>query len=704
MSKSDEQNVVVQDTAESLGHIRDSLATTTENIVSAVLDIQGHALSRNNWINSLECLRLDDDRDDEPTGKRQKLANGQSKSSSYASELLERITLNPLSDSDYVAVSYTWAPSEEEKEMSEECQESGRYFVESREVGQPAQPSLIRNLVWERALQYAGYVGCDVIWIDRECIEQEDSREKETAIQNMHLVYYLSQNPVALLTHAIKTVEELDLLVSLLLDGIREEEESAMLDLLDKITSDLWWRRAWTFQEDYRASIRMTLLFPHTSNLENRKRNTREAFTNRPLLGTLPGEICVNSAEFRRRATRFCLVYRQNHPGKEAICDKILAAAGKYDVLLQEEHPLSPYKSISRSMTPTIFADIGRRGISSESDRLAIAANCCGYTTRLNTQALNKHSYSLSLSMLTLYFLNGEIIKNDRQRRRGALKDTVFAYLAKQSLRDFRPPVEEKLTFIKSCRFVNPILTYAGTLTRGHLWRLGKLIRPRPLKHKFCTLSPLEMLATDLQYSRYGQSYKFLAANLLSWIHDVRATGGRTSRYQYYNGRNPFSQPPRLGWRTWMTDELEAALREGKALRLASLVDPNDPDNYEPYSAIFIDEDAEDWTEDEADDCGLVESGYVFTSVEPARDHPLTGDSHKHVSLEVELEWPEADTDSDNSESETEESDDADTDAGKQAVLPRLYIKRWVNGLCFWEGCPQQQVLFPWPADLLATS
>ncbi|KAI1433632.1 hypothetical protein GGR50DRAFT_667380 [Xylaria sp. CBS 124048] len=750
MSKGNDRNAVVQDTTESLAHIRDSHATRKDSssIVSAVLDIQKHAITRSNWIKSLECLYLDTEQDSEPPGKRQQLAGGESAPSFYTPEILRRTYLDPVSDPErgreYVAVSYTWEASEQEKADENRNgngdrdrdgkkedgggqgfggQGFGGYFVESRHTGQPAQPSLVRDVVWDRALQYAEHVMCETIWIDRECVDQDNPREKEAAIQNMHMVYNLSRNPIALLTYTIQTVETLDLLVSLLLGDVREGEHRAALDLLDKITSDLWWRRAWTFQEDHRASTRMTLLIPHTSNLEHRKQTARY-FSNRPLLGTLPGEICIKSTDFRRCATQFCLMYRQKRPETEAICDKVLWAAGKYDVLLREGHSISPHTSISRSMTPTIFADIGRRGITVESDRLAIAANCCGYATRLDTMALNKCSTSLSLSMLTLYLLNGEILKNQPQRRRGALKDTVFTYLAKQSLNSFRPPVDEKLTFIRGCRFVDPVLTLAGTQTRGHLWRLGKLIRPRALKRdKYCTLSPLETLATDLQYKKYGKAYTELAANLLAWIQDSAMT--RAGRC--YAGHNPFVQARPLGWRAWMGSEIQDALLDGKALRLASIVDPNNPDKYSPYSAIFVGEHAEDWRNDENNDGDKdsVRTSYVFTSMRPVKGNVLLGDIQKHVSLEVELDWPDIETETEtDSESESESESEpafsqdmearvdvyAPTDAkgsekrDRESYLPRLYIKRWINGLCFYGGCQQQEVLFPWPPDLLATS
>ncbi|KAI1157196.1 heterokaryon incompatibility protein-domain-containing protein [Nemania diffusa] len=700
MSKRDgDRNAVVQDTAEPLGQIRDSIATPEESIVSAVLGIQRHAITRNNWIKSLECLCLATDRDAEPTGKRRRLDNGESAASFYTPKTLRRTYLDPVSDPErgreYVAVSYTWEFSEEEEEQ-ESCQSFGGYFIESRKTREPAQPSNVRDVVWERVLHYAEHVKFDTVWIDRECVDQENTKEKEAAIQNMHLVYSLSRKPIALLTHVIQTAAELDLIVSLLLGDLKDEEGGAALDLLDKITSDLWWQRAWTFQEDYRGSTRMTLLIPHTSNLEHRKLTARDP-SNRPLLGTLLGEICIKSTDFRGCATEFCLRHKQRWPETEAICNKILATAGKYNVLLQDGRSPSASPSVSRSMTPTILTDISRRGILAESDRLAIAANCCGYTIRLDTMALNKCGSSLSLCMLALCLLNGEIMANHPKTRHGTLKDSILTYLTKQFLCSFRPPIDEGLTFIKSCRFIDPVLTPLGTQTRGHLWRLGKVIRPPPLKrNKYNTLSPLGTLATDLQYRTYGKSYIELAANLLEWTQDSSAT----NRIGKYSGRPPFAQARPRGWRSWMAYEVEAALIEGKPLRLASLVNPENREEYSPYTAIFVGEDADDWAQEEENNDGSMPPSYVFTSVRPVKEHARFGEIPKHVSLEVEPEWPERDRKprDDKAPSQKEE------ERSSAPHLPKLYIKRWLNGLCFWESHAQQPVLFPWPANLLATS
>ncbi|KAI2619382.1 hypothetical protein GGS26DRAFT_330424 [Hypomontagnella submonticulosa] len=652
---------VVKDTSLPLGQIRDRISSS---IISSVLDIQKYAVTRENWLRSLECLYWAGD-NEEPSGKRRRVENGSVATGS--SELLRRRYLDPVWDDeggrDYVAVSYTWEPSKEEEEAGYET--TGRYLVEPRKTGKSALPSEVRDVVWDRVLNYADHVGCENIWIDRECVNQDNKAEKEAAIQSMHLVYNLSRWPIALLTRVITTAEELDLLADLMCGEVSPEDEEAVLNLLDDITSNLWWTRAWTFQEDHKASTRMMLLIPHTRDLEKRKQAI-EGLNGEPLLGDVEGEICIKSMNFRRKATEFCLSYRKRAEDKD-ICDKILKAAAQYNILLGNECLLSGVRSVSRSMSPTILSDILSRGIKEESDRLAIMANCCTYGTRLDSNCLKADGSSLSLSILALYLLNGEIIENDPgQSGRGTLNDNVYEYLSKQSLSNFRPPIDHGLTFIRNCRFLDPQLTPDGTQTKGHLWKLGKVIRRKPMKwEKYSSLRPLDKFATELEYRDYGCSYTDLAARLLAWAYENPPKLDE-------NGRSY-----RSGWRGWMAGEVEEALMEGKVLRLGCLVHPKYGSDASSYRAVFVSDGDDDWQDETA-------KSYAFTSSRLVED-PVFGNTQRHVSLEVDVEWQRQ-----------EES------GGRSSyVPPKLYIKRWLNGFCFFEGVSQRPVLFPWPAALL---
>ncbi|KAI1468923.1 heterokaryon incompatibility protein-domain-containing protein [Daldinia caldariorum] len=637
---------VEKDTSLPLGQIRDR---TSSSIISSVLSIvNDHIVNKENWIKSIECLYVAKD-NEEPSGKRRRVEYGRVASDSSA--LLRRRYLDLVSeieggryvdDIPYVAVSYTWQASKEEEAEAEAGRGTARCFlVESRNAGEPALPSKVRPMIWERVLRYAEYVGCRNIWIDNECIDQGNEAEKEAAIQSMHLVYSLSEWPIALLTRRINTAEELELIINLMCDEVAPEDEPAMLDLLSDITSDLWWTRAWTFQEDYRASTRMMLLIPHSRNLEGCKRATVPGLRG-IMVAEVEGEIGIQSAAFRERATKFCLSYREVSDNPD-LCNKIIKRATKYNVLLKDK---SSTYSASRSMSPIILSDILSRGIKNESDRLAIMANCCEYGTRIDTNSLNSDGSSLSLSILAQYLLNGEIIENDPERpTRGTLNHNIHEYIYEQSLSSFRPPVQQGLTFIKGCRFSSARLTPEGTLTRGHLWKLGKVIRRRPMK-------------------TYGASYSDLATRLIATVYDPPRTTCRGGM-----------------WLSWMINAVSEALEQGKALRLGSLVrSPAEATSYSPYRAVFIGDSRDDWEDED-------EVTYAFTSYQFHKED-MPGYNEKHVSLEVDIEWQRSDI-------------PEPPEGGSSYAPPKLYIKRWLNGLCFFEGLGTDQVLFPWHPTLL---
>ncbi|CAM1507982.1 Fc.00g048300.m01.CDS01 [Cosmosporella sp. VM-42] len=141
----------------------------------------------------------------------------------------------------------------------------------------------------------------------------------------------------------------------------------------------------------------MRLLIPHKSFLEEQKRSYG--------IGTydkIYGELCINSVAFSYEATRLCLAFQPRTKKEIDAIRHILTTAGRYTVLLEEHE----------SMTPTIISAIENREVKKPWDRLTIAANCCQYSIRLDVQKLHQQHHSLSLSILTMCLLNGEILYN----------------------------------------------------------------------------------------------------------------------------------------------------------------------------------------------------------------------------------------------------------------------------------------------------
>jgi hypothetical protein len=665
---------MVADTSDSITLIR---RQSRYPIYSTLLDIQRHRTLHKisqKWISTLECLYMKElVRPEKPARRRKRSDRG--KAIEFPKRLLGRSYLNPIdrSQRDYIAISYTWDPAQGEDAAS------GGYLVDPRGQGQRVM-SKVRDVVFDRVIEYAGYLNCKRFWIDKECIDQKNSREKEVAIQSMDLVYSLSKHPVALLSISIETNEELDALAHLLRGGfVRENRQKLFLNfhhrqivkadkilrLLDKITSNFWWTRGWTFQEDYRASTKMVLLISHNPSLERQKMSVKGFAGVRYMFGTLMGELCVNSADFRREASRFCLAYDNKANlgrDRERICREILTRAGKYTVILRHTSKIKD-GTIRESMSPAIFADISSRSITRCSDLLAIAANCCNYSERLNTKSLNSQGFSLSVAMLALYLINGEIIVNGNNEKDGdTFADNIVDFLKKQSMTTFLPAADEQLTFIKSCRFSHVRLTKEGVQTEGHLWKLGKKINaklyyrsnpPRGTKNCLsdCEWHCLNRLATSLASGRLGKRYKRLADDLRNYLEDSqvfkKSTPGFSKRFKDSMAR----------------EVIEAMYRPDKTLRLASIVDGLSTNGYSPYRGIFI-------TDTDENDG----SGFVFTSLCPAKGLGTLG---KHISLKVDLEDV------------------------TQSGLQGLSTREWTNGLFFFNGHPKQKVVFPWPTAFL---
>ncbi|RFU25503.1 hypothetical protein B7463_g10831, partial [Scytalidium lignicola] len=616
--------------------------------------------------------------------------------------VLLRQQINAFEDGNYVALSYTWSPSPYEVDVD---LRSGSFKVQRRNSAGPKQ-SPVRNTVLERAKRYMDYVGVKYLWIDQHCIEQKEGKAKERGMQAMDLVYSLSEHPVALLARRIESSEELQLLVQILRGELVQERHGRFylapstskknvlkaVQLLKDITSDLWWTRGWTFQENYRAGTKMALLVPHLESLENMKPYIVKPSRRRNvLLGRLRGELCLNSVTFHTAATKLCLAYQGQQPPGDTLCDSILERAGKYTILLQAPNKYGNM-SAPKSMTPTIIADIADRQLEQIWDRLSIVANCCQYSVRLNSLDLRTQGHSLSLSMLALYLLNGEILSNhpddevDDPRTTKSLN--IVEFLKMQSFKGLYPPFSKRgLTFNKSCRFVDVKLTEEGIQTTGHLWKLDTLI---PTKSFSCDL-PFEPI------SEHGLNPKNRRRlrQLVGELSDRRCEFLCERLDQFLDDDFNVDETKTFAkqWKDLMAVNLIEAINDGKMLCTASLV--SDYKQAQHSGGIFIIEDLEDSdsdvsdsSRDETEGSGgeervLEEPVHIFTSSQPREEGSETlypNDIDRHVSMEVDS-----------------------PDLGEKycsSTMPHLYTKRWIHGLCFFDGCPRQKVIFPWPASL----
>jgi hypothetical protein len=644
-----------EDTEETLRSVR---AKSGRSITASLLDIQKHASRHEkslSWVSNLECLYNTDSVIGEFGRKRKRTAEV----TCPTTKRLGRKNMSPSQFQEaagsFIAVSYTWmAP------VGQSTSE-GAYNVETRIDGQYA-PNKVRDTVLDRVIRYTASVDCQYFWIDQECIDQENEHEKEDAVQNMDLVYYYSKYPVALLSAKVQSDKELAILVCLLngefvdctspslhprLDTRQSAREA--LKLLYRITSDPWWNRAWPYQEDYLAGTRMELLIQCDLNLEITRRKNTELF------GRLSGELKISSTNFRRELTRFCLAYKNTLD--KFTCETILRRAAKYNVLQALSSELKGLKP----MYPLIFRDVGSREIKHRSDGLAIVANCCDYPFRINVKKLHKTKASLSIAILALALLNGEVLVGTENKDPWSLNTSIFQFLDEHPLELHRIS-DRQLTFQKSCRLHSVKLTGEGICTTGRLWQLYKEIRITGSQLssfkkdtgnglKKHVLSQLKQLAKDLDSGKEGKQYKDLAQRLRRFIE---------------RDENPYDDQS-----SFAKDHMDLMAREvvnamyskTQILCLGRLVNGFFDSERSSYMGIFVVE------------AGHKSPSYVFTSSSPARDGPRQIPSH--VSLLV-------------------------SQSGTQASCPpKMIARQWISGLCLFWGSPTIKAVFSWPRSFM---
>ncbi|KAH8199404.1 hypothetical protein TruAng_006448 [Truncatella angustata] len=556
-----------------------------ESLISLLLEIQKRKVERVdfllNFLNKLECFHFG------------RCDNG--------GPILLRRWINALENGDYVALSYTWNPSDDEGNTS------GRYYVENRSK-KVAFPSPVRDSIFQRIAKYMRHEKVDLLWIDRHSIPQKPQeghasyRQKTAGIQSMGWVYRLSDHPVALLGRSLSTKHEMCLLHGVLtgkytrlieqetsfeLSVNSHSEASQALKLLYDITNDLWWQRAWTFQENYKGGEAMKLLISHLRSWEPLKRQY-------VVFGDIPGELCIESSNFSRQITRFCLAFRRNglSTSKRRRINSILSRAGRYTILLDE----------TQTLTAAIVADVLARDVKEPCDRLPIIANCCEYPVRLDTQKLLQNKHSLSLSILTTCLLNGEILRNGPLEEYSS--DTTISGFLKRHLLSRSCPTQigRTLAFNQGSRFNTVKLTEAGITTMGHLWEVDSAIQT-------AGLGPEAPSRTHNRGDIGLHEYRCLTQlcdELQARSENVIAKELRRYLQMDSKGKRPFQ----IGedYMILMAAEVAAAIGDGKAIRLGRIWDPKG--HSYPCTALFV------WDEDDLKP-QQHESAFVFTSLQP---------------------------------------------------------------------------------------
>ena len=303
----------------------------------------------------------------------------------------------------YVAVSYCWN-REKVDWFTERHSPPIQIVTENSDIKSSSTPPDVLY----RAIAFALDHHLSAIWIDQECILQEDPRDKEDGIQAMDIVYQESSHPVAILEFCFETQEEVDAFAAIA-DPERYAFDPSKIDdlhnILDDLSTDAWFSRAWTLQESSSAGVSMMLIFGCPLDID------------KPFFfGSIPGDIEISIWDFQG-----AMVNARN------LIEEGLAADLWPDTSIAIH--ASNCADILWNYIPTITPDSRERDLSHRQacnaaealsflydrknsflpDRLAILANLCNYERRINPVVFDSLQCGFSICALTLSILNGDM-------------------------------------------------------------------------------------------------------------------------------------------------------------------------------------------------------------------------------------------------------------------------------------------------------
>ncbi|KAK6435365.1 hypothetical protein LTR95_008451 [Oleoguttula sp. CCFEE 5521] len=310
----------------------------------------------------------------------------------------------------YLAVSYCWQSSEKSAHAwVKDGNEPAPFSI--LEPGKVSRPPRSPSSLLARCTAYAASKGLSSIWIDQECIIQDDPKDKALAIQAMDEVYDQAEECVAVLEVCFEEQRHLDAIEILIEnDSNRLCNEDGTRDVckaLRLILSDPWFERAWCLQESTAGGTQMALLIRCDPRLK-----IPDCFS----IGVYG---CFEIQLSWLHTVIGCLEWFDAPDAKPLGADTAELArtvAGMwYDCMPQESNEERGAVSFGgRTICDAAEAlyYLNRRHNSVIADRLDILANMCGYEVRLDALALDAQGFDFSICAVVLAILNGDFSIN----------------------------------------------------------------------------------------------------------------------------------------------------------------------------------------------------------------------------------------------------------------------------------------------------
>jgi hypothetical protein len=328
---------------------------------------------------------------------------------------------------DYVAVSYCWNSF---GQTSASPKPAPRISVidqgVTRSLRCPAE-------VLIRAVSYAVAVEVSLIWIDQECINQEDDADVQNHLQCMHTIYKQAKMAIGLLDFELTRSQWRALINFSNVNGIDEqclnEAESSsrtlqrLLDiksiefltrLFKSVRKDRWFSRTWVFQERYSSSHSMRLLFRVSAEVKaflQASNRTGPFVENFPLsledVGYIPAIWSCFLKQRSMETGELHLALAALYEATQDISTTFKGASFELmvNILVTRHIPHVRNLPADGFGVQAIFRHIESCDNQIISDRVAIFANVANFASRIDTTGLSSYSVALLVNLL----INGHL-------------------------------------------------------------------------------------------------------------------------------------------------------------------------------------------------------------------------------------------------------------------------------------------------------
>lgn len=298
-----------------------------------------------------------------------------------------------------MAVSYCWSstpfPRSEDGEVgSEEYSIDTKHGVRSNKAS---------SSILDRAIFFASERGSKFIWIDQECIEQDNPIDQRDGIQAMDLIYQRAWDSVGLLNIYVEKQEHLDAL-NLMFEGegIESNELENLAEILELICSDAWFTRAWILQESTSAGSEMTLLIrcaPQLQRTDYFAGGSDHYF-----------EVALFQLHILLSSWLPTTVEAMAEDIGGELHNRILRVMDRWFGMTPPASfsEYNPDMRLACNATEAIYL-LSKRQNTIVADRLAILANLCNYEVRIDSNELDRLGYNFSICAFVLSILNGDI-------------------------------------------------------------------------------------------------------------------------------------------------------------------------------------------------------------------------------------------------------------------------------------------------------